>query len=174
MIVEKHFGAASAAMSTAKPAYAIGKYRTITRIRSVRSDVYRAEVSTHEVNRSHVITQQTPEWHYNIDDERNRFVDVTDLHAQVIVLSDGVMMLRRSRSELGHLLLADYSSTGLRLDEWQHDGHFDDCTDGYLFTQDIRLVARTCIAWFRISGDIATTDNIGCSYRFADELPRHS
>lgn len=284
MIVEQHFDAASAAMSTAKPAYAIGKSRPITRIRSVRSDVYRAEVSTHEVKRSPVTAQQIPEWHYNIDDEGNRFVVVNDLRvrlegwsvessdadgivttsdftfgciwadqsgvensgddgwakdvwealvepgslvdafivdgqrmavdpwdslsawliesmyakpvgfivelgpshyiaerddaevvcAQVVVLSDGVMMLRRSQTELGHLLLADYSSAGLRLDEWQHDGHFDDCTDGYLFTKDIRLIARTCIAWFRINAGINTTDEIGCSYRLADELPRFS
>ncbi|WP_242640187.1 hypothetical protein [Rhodococcoides fascians] len=94
--------------------------------------------------------------------------------SQVVVLSDGVVMLRRSRAELGHLLLADYSSAGLPLDEWQNDGHFEDCTDGYLFTKDIRLVARSCIAWIRVNAGVDTTGNIGCSYRFADELPRSS
>ncbi|OZC49406.1 hypothetical protein CH289_17275 [Rhodococcus sp. RS1C4] len=108
--------------------------------------------------------------HY-IADERD---DADMVCAQVVALSDGVMMLRRSRSELGHLLLADYSSAGLRLDEWQHDGHFDDCTDGYMFTKDIRLVARTCVAWFRIEAGIATPDEIDCSYRFPDKLPRYS
>ncbi|MBY4130962.1 hypothetical protein HQO83_21430 [Rhodococcus fascians] len=94
--------------------------------------------------------------------------------SQVVVLSDGVVMLRRSRTELGHLLLADYASAGLPLDEWQNDGHFEDCTDGYLFTKDIRLVARSCIAWIRVNAGVNTTGNIGCSYRFADELPRSS
>lgn len=285
MIVEQHFHAASAAMSTAKPAITIGMHRSITRIRSVRSDIYRAEVSHRIPTGGLVAMPQIPDWHYNIDDDGSRYVVVTDLrvplagwsvesadadetvtrsnftfgaiwadqsgHAnstddgwakdaweasvepgslvrafivdgrrlevdqwdslaawmieslydkpvgflvevgpsdyvadstddapvvcsQVVVLSDGVVMLRRSRTELGHLLLADYWSECLPLDEWQNDGHFEDCTDGYLFTKDIRLVARSCIAWIRVNAGVSTTSNIGCSYRFADELPRSS
>ncbi|WP_283347615.1 hypothetical protein [Rhodococcus sp. IEGM 1341] len=285
MIVEQHFHAASAAMSTAKPAISIGMNRSITRIRSVRSDVYRAEVSHRATANSLAAMPQIPDWHYNLDDEGYRYVVVTDLRvrlegwsvesmdadetvtrsdftfgaiwadqsgranstddgwakdaweapvepgslvrafivdgrrlevdqwdslaawmieslfdkpvgfivevgpsdyvadstddapvvcSQVVVLSGGVLMLRRSRTELGHLLLADYSASGLPLDEWQNDGHFEDCTDGYLFTKDIRLVARSCIAWIRVNAGANTTGNIGCSYRFADELPRSS
>ncbi|WP_261392986.1 hypothetical protein [Rhodococcus sp. BP22] len=285
MIVEQHFHPASAAMSTAKSAYAIGKNRSITRIRSVRSDVYRAEIAHRVTTDSLSAMPHIPEWHYNLDDEGYRYVVVTDLRvrlegwsvesvdadetvtrsdftfgaiwadqsgrmnstddgwakdaweapvepgslvrafivdgrrlevdqwdslaawmieslydkpvgfivevgpsdyvadstddapvvcSQVVVLTDGVFMLRRSRTELGHLLLADYSSSGLPLDEWQNDGHFEDCTDGYLFTKDIRLVARSCIAWIRVNAGVNTTGNIGCSYRFADELPRSS
>lgn len=285
MIVEQHFHAASAAMSTAKPAITIGMNRSITRIRSVRSDVYRAEVSHRVPTGGLQAMPQIPDWHYNIDDDGNRYVVVTDLRvrlagwsvesvdayqtvtrndftfgaiwadqsgrmnstddgwlkdaweapvepvslvrafivdgrrlevdqwdslaawmieslydkpvgfivevgpsdyvadstddapvvcSQVVVLSDGVFMLRRSRTELGHPLLADYSSAGLPLDEWQNDGHFEDCTDGYLFTKDIHLVARSCIAWIRVNAGVNQTDNIGCSYRFSDELPRSS
>ncbi|MGV8874908.1 MAG: hypothetical protein ACOH2Q_20435 [Rhodococcus sp. (in: high G+C Gram-positive bacteria)] len=279
MIVEQHFDAASAAMSTAKPAITIGMTRSITRIRSIRSDVYRAEVSHRATTGVLATLPQIPEWHYNLDDEGYRSVVVTDLGvrlegwsvesvdadetvtrsdfifgaiwadqsgranstddgwlkdaweapvehgslvrafivdgrrlevdqwdslaawtveslydrpvgfivevgpsdyianstddvpvvcSQVVVLSDGVVMLRRSLTELGHLLLTDYSSAGLPLDEWQNDGHFEDCTDGYLFTKDIRLVARSCIAWIRVNAGVNTTGNIGCSYRFAD------
>ncbi|WP_235610117.1 hypothetical protein [Rhodococcoides fascians] len=285
MIVEQHSDPNNAAMYIAKPAITIGMSRSITRIRSVRSDVYRAEVSHRATSGVLATTRQIPEWHYNIDDEGHRYVVVTDLRvrlegwsvesvdadeivtrsdftfgaiwadqsgrvnstddgwakdvweapvepgslvrafivdgrrlevdqwdslaawmieslfdkpvgfivevgpsdyvadstddapvvcSQVVVLSDGVVMLRRSRTELGHLLLADYSSSGLPLDEWQNDGHFEDCTDGYLFTKDIRLVARSCIAWIRVNAGVNTTGNIGCSYRFADELPRSS
>ncbi|MDV7992146.1 hypothetical protein [Rhodococcus sp. IEGM 1374] len=259
--------------------------RSITRIRSVRSDIYRAEVSHRATANSLAAMPQIPDWHYNLDDEGYRYVVVTDLRvrlagwsvgsvdadetvtrsdftfgaiwadqsgrvnstddgwakdvweapvepgslvrafivdgrrlevdqwdslaawmieslydkpvgfivevgpsdyvadstddapvvcSQVVVLSDGVVMLRRSRTELGHLLLVGYSSAGLPLDEWQNDGHFEDCTDGYLFTKDIRLVARSCIAWIRVNAGVNETDNIGCTYRFADELPRSS
>lgn len=283
MIVEQHSDPNNAAMYTAKPAITIGMSRSITRIRSVRSDIYRAEVSHRATANSLAAMPQIPDWHYNLDDEGYRYVVVTDLRvrlagwsvesvdadetvtrsdftfgaiwadqsgransaddgwakdvwevpvepgslvrafivdgrrlevdqwdslaawmieslfdkpvgfivevgpsdyvadstddtpvvcSQVVVLSDGVVMLRRSRTELGHLLLADYSSAGLPLDEWQNDGHFEDCTDGYLFTKDIRLVARSCIAWIRVNAGVNTTGNIGCSYRFADELPR--
>ncbi|MDJ0412079.1 hypothetical protein [Rhodococcoides fascians] len=92
--------------------------------------------------------------------------------AQIQVLDDGVHLLRRSRAVLGHLMLTDYSADGLELDTWHNDDHFDDCTDGYLFTRDTRLIANTCIAWFRDNTGMTNSDELGCSYRFADELPR--
>ena len=92
--------------------------------------------------------------------------------AQIHVLADGVLMLRRSRIELSHLLLGDHTPNGLVLDLWHFDGHFEDCTDGYLFSRDVRLVADTCVAWFRDGWSTASTDELGCSLRFPDELPR--
>ncbi|WP_188544037.1 hypothetical protein [Rhodococcoides trifolii] len=92
--------------------------------------------------------------------------------AQIQVLDDGVFMVRRSREVLGYLMLADHSADGLELDTWHHDDHFDDCTDGYLFTRDTRLIANTCITWFRDNTGMTTSDDLGCNYRFADELPR--
>ena len=90
--------------------------------------------------------------------------------AQIQVLADGVLMLRRSRVELGHLLLADYSAEHLTLDRWHFDGHFEDCTDGYLFSRDVNLIANTCVAWFRDNWGTRSTSELGCSYRFPDEL----
>lgn len=92
--------------------------------------------------------------------------------AQVQVLDDGVLMLRRSRTVLGHLLLADYSSAGLPLDLWHNDGHFDDCTDGYIFSRDTRLIADIAVTWFREnwSSENAGPKDLGCDYRFPDQL----
>lgn len=91
--------------------------------------------------------------------------------AQIHVLADGVLLLRRSRTELDHLMLADHSADGLMLDLWHFDGHFDDCTDGYLFSRDVQLVADTCVTWFRDHCTTSSTD-LGCGYRFPDQLPR--
>ncbi|MCL2536139.1 MAG: hypothetical protein FWE39_18410 [Nocardiaceae bacterium] len=93
--------------------------------------------------------------------------------AQIIVLGDGVLMLRRSRTVLDQLTLVDYSVDGLSLDRWFFDDHFADCTDGYLFTRDVRLVADACVAWFRDEWGTRSTEDLGCDYRFPDELPRH-
>ena len=64
--------------------------------------------------------------------------------AQVHVLTDGVLMVRRSRTVLERLRLDDHSIEGLELDRWFFDDHFDDCTDGYVFTRDIELAADAC------------------------------
>ncbi|WP_408014527.1 hypothetical protein [Rhodococcus spongiicola] len=93
--------------------------------------------------------------------------------AQIVVLADEVLMLRRSRAFLEQLTLADYSTNGLILERWFFDDHFEDCTDGYLFTRDARLVADTCVAWFRDEWGAESTDDLGCDYRFPDELPGH-
>ncbi|WP_430335381.1 hypothetical protein [Rhodococcus sp. ACT016] len=93
--------------------------------------------------------------------------------AQITMLEDGVLMLRRSRSVLDQLILADYSVDRLSLDRWFFDDHFADCTDGYLFTRDVRLVADACVAWFRDEWGTRSTDDLGCDYRFPDELPRN-
>lgn len=90
--------------------------------------------------------------------------------AQIQVLEDDVLMLRRSRVMLRQLLLTDYSTDGLTLDRWHYDGHFDDCTDGYLFSRDIRLIGESCVTWFRDHSKTDSTDDLGCEYRFPDEL----
>jgi hypothetical protein len=87
--------------------------------------------------------------------------------AQVQALADGVLMVRRSRRVLDRLLLGDYSVENLELDRWHFGGHFEDCTDGYLFTRDVRLIAEICVTWF---GENPTTGEMGCSYEFPDVL----
>jgi hypothetical protein len=72
---------------------------------------------------------------------------------------------------LRQLRLGDHSVEGLELDVWHHDGHFDDCTDGYLFTSDLHLAASACTAWFRDHGGLEALDALGCDYSFADALP---
>lgn len=62
--------------------------------------------------------------------------------AQLIVMADDVYMVRRSRVEVGHLMFADYSTDYVELGRWYLAPHFDDCTDGYLFTKDRRLAAE--------------------------------
>ncbi|OZD03666.1 hypothetical protein CH281_12045 [Rhodococcus sp. 06-221-2] len=90
--------------------------------------------------------------------------------AQLIVMADEVFMVRRSRVEVGHLMFADYSTEYVELDRWYLAPHFDDCTDGYLFTKDRRLAAETCVTWFRDNQGASEPDNIGCDYRYPDEL----
>ncbi|MDV8079794.1 hypothetical protein R4P47_24825 [Rhodococcus sp. IEGM 1370] len=90
--------------------------------------------------------------------------------AQLQVMKDDGLLVRRSRTELGHLLLADYFTAAVTLDKWYLQEHFDDCTDGYLFTKDRRLAAETCVTWFRDKQDPNEKIDIGCNYRFADQL----
>lgn len=90
--------------------------------------------------------------------------------AQLQVMADDVYMVRRSRTELGHLMLADYSTAGVTLDRWYLQEHFDDCTDGYMFTRDRRLAAETCATWFRDNQSAKMASELGCNYRYADEL----
>ncbi|WP_204870597.1 MULTISPECIES: hypothetical protein [Nocardiaceae] len=96
------------------------------------------------------------------------------VNAQIHVLDDGVCLVRRSRSVLQRLRLADHGVDGLVLDHWHHDDHFDDCTDGYLFSRDTQLIANACVAWFRQNGVTDERSALGCSYEFVDELPRTS
>ncbi len=105
---------------------------------------------------------------YDDDDEEEEEDDV--VCAQVQMLADGVMMLRRSRSVLGHLLIADYSSDKLPLNKWLFNDIFDDCTDGYLFSRDPHLLADICVTWFRDNWGTESTDALGCEYRYPDEL----
>lgn len=104
------------------------------------------------------------------------YIDYDDDHedevvcAQVQMLADGVMMLRRSRSVLGHLLIADYSSDKLPLNKWLYNDNFDDCTDGYLFSRDPELLADICVTWFRDNWATESTDALGCEYRYPDDL----
>ncbi|MCZ4278836.1 hypothetical protein [Rhodococcoides yunnanense] len=89
-------------------------------------------------------------------------------------MANGVYMVRRSRTELGHLMLAAYSTAGVTLDKWYLQEHFDDCTDGYMFTKDRRLAAETYATWFRDNQGASMTSELGCNYRYGDELlPEH-
>lgn len=283
VILETRESPVTAGLSIAKPSITLDRDRTITRVRSVRADIYRAEVALYDdVIEIDAAQPRLPEWRY-VTDNGDRTVVVTDLRvrlegwsiihtsvdgitdtsdfgfgavwrdddgnlnsvcdgdildaweapipqgsnldafvvdgtrldvdpwdamtewlaesmynqplgflielgpqdddesddtpvvcAQVVFLSDGVLMLRLSKQVLERLSFADYSSDGLALDTWHYDGYFDDCTDGYLFTRDIRLVAQTCTSWFRDKAGFGTADALGCSYRTADELPRSS
>ncbi|MGU3435012.1 hypothetical protein ACNHUS_18590 [Actinomycetes bacterium M1A6_2h] len=94
------------------------------------------------------------------------------VNAQIHVLDDGVFLVRRSRLVLGQLRLVNHSVAGLELDRWHHDDLFDDCTDGYLFSRDRHLAASACAAWLRDNGGEDALDQLGCSFEFADELPR--
>ncbi|MFW0874137.1 hypothetical protein [Rhodococcoides corynebacterioides] len=115
------------------------------------------------------------------EDEDEDAIDLVDLldpddeviNAQLHVLDDGVVMVRRSRTVLRRLRLGNHSADGLELDLWHHDGHFDDCTDGYLFTTDLHLAASACTAWFRDHGGLDALDALGCDYSFPDALPAH-
>ena len=112
----------------------------------------------------------------DVDEDDLGLADVLDpddevINAQLHVLDDGVVMVRRSRTVLRRLRLGDHSVEGLELDVWHHDGHFDDCTDGYLFTSDLHLAASACTAWFRDHGGLEALDALGCDYSFADALP---
>jgi len=105
---------------------------------------------------------------YHDDDEDEDEVDVACV--QVQMLAGGVMMLRRSRSVLGHLLIADYSSDKLPLNRWLFNDNFDDCTDGYLFSRDSLLLADACVTWFRDNCGTRSPNDLGCEYRYPDEL----
>ncbi|WP_261767692.1 hypothetical protein [Rhodococcoides corynebacterioides] len=112
----------------------------------------------------------------DVDEDAIDLVDLLDpddevINAQLHVLDDGVVMVRRSRTVLRRLRLGDHSADGLELDLWHHDGHFDDCTDGYLFTTDLHLAASACTAWFRDHGGLDALDALGCDYSFPDALP---
>ncbi|MDG3011308.1 hypothetical protein G4X40_14225 [Rhodococcus sp. D2-41] len=91
--------------------------------------------------------------------------------AQVHLLEDGVFLVRRSRRMLHRLRLSSHRSAGLVLDTWVHDGHFEDCTDGYLFTRDHTLAAQIVVAWFRDNSDAPPHSEMGCAYELADVLP---
>lgn len=91
--------------------------------------------------------------------------------AQFQALEDGCRWMRQSTTMLGVPLLVDFSTAGLQLDVWHHDGAFDDCTDGYLFSTDHDLLAHSCVAWFRDRHGLEF-DQLGCELQPADRLPR--
>ncbi|MDV6297368.1 hypothetical protein ACWEQV_28855 [Rhodococcus aetherivorans] len=95
----------------------------------------------------------------------------TVMCAQLHVLADGVLMVRRSRTVLDRLRFASHAIDGADPSRWFFDDHFDDCTDGYLFTRDIALAAQACVSWFRDIPGAPTLKEIGCAYEFPDTLP---
>ncbi|SIS21965.1 hypothetical protein [Williamsia sterculiae] len=92
------------------------------------------------------------------------------INAQVQVLRDGVLLLRRSRTVLYRLFLGDYRVADLPLNRWLDGEHFDDCTDGYIFSRDVNLIAEAMTAWFRHCGLVESPQLIGCDYEFPDVL----
>ncbi|MFZ3391667.1 hypothetical protein TVH25_00190 [Rhodococcus sp. 7Tela_A2] len=111
------------------------------------------------------------------DDEENESGDDRDevVCAQVHVLSSGVLMVRRSRTMLDRLRFDYHSVEELELDQWFFDDHFDDCTDGYMFTVNVGLAADACVSWFRDMRGAPVLDDIGCDYEYPATLPsRHS
>ncbi|MGX7729230.1 hypothetical protein ACWPOB_08135 [Rhodococcus sp. 2H158] len=114
-----------------------------------------------------------PSDYVHFDDDHDN-VDEPVVCAQMHVLADGVLMVRRSRAVLDRLRFDTHAVDALDLDRWLFDDPFDDCTDGYLFTRDIALAAEACVSWFRDVPGVPTLDEIGCSYEFPDTLPpRH-
>ncbi|GGF35642.1 hypothetical protein [Williamsia phyllosphaerae] len=93
---------------------------------------------------------------------------------QAVILEDGVVMLRRSREMLLRLNVVDFRSRGLPIYRWLMNGHFEDCTDGYIFSRDQELLAGAVVAWFRDTCGIASPDDLGCEYSLPDTLmPDH-
>lgn len=104
----------------------------------------------------------------DLDDFDDEDRDICCIQAQI--LEDDVVMLRRSRDLLRRLRLGSFSTAGVPIDRWLFNGHFEDCTDGYIFSRDRELLAGAIVAWFRDSCGIASPDAVGMSYRFPDTL----
>lgn len=111
-----------------------------------------------------------PSDYVHVDDDHDN-VDEPVVCSQMHVLADGVLMVRRSRTVLDRLRFDSHAVDALDLDRWFFDDHFDDCTDGYLFTRDIALAADVCVSWFRDVPGAPSLVEIGCSYEFPDTLP---
>ena len=107
----------------------------------------------------------------DIDDEAD-FAAPDAICVQVYVLSDGIFLVRRSRTALRTLRFVDHDASTMPIDIWQDDDPFDDCTDGYLYTRDRLLAAEACISWFRDNSDAPDRTDLGCHYSYAVELPR--
>ncbi|MEU2004538.1 hypothetical protein ACH47B_26405 [Rhodococcus sp. NPDC019627] len=117
------------------------------------------------------------------DDEEDEAVDEVEhqvVCAQVHVLADDVLLVRRSRTVLNRLRFDSHVVEGLDVDRWYFDDYFDDCTDGYLLTRDVAIAADACVAWFRDVPNAPALSELGCSWEFphalptGDEEPRHT
>ena len=93
--------------------------------------------------------------------------------AQIVKLEDDVLWLRLSDEMLGTPLLANHSAGLLPLDVWQREDTFEDCTEGFLFSADHRLVAEACASWFRDRRGYDVPDTLDCGYETVDRLPRN-
>ncbi|MGH8892362.1 MAG: hypothetical protein ACRDWY_03510 [Actinomycetes bacterium] len=89
--------------------------------------------------------------------------------AQAQALEEGVVWVRLSTEVMNLPLLSDLSSDGLPFDEWQDGSIFDDCTDGYLVSNDISVLAEACVVWFRDRQGLAY-DELGCEHHRARTL----
>ncbi|OZC84431.1 hypothetical protein CH282_14925 [Rhodococcus sp. 06-418-1B] len=83
VILEQRVSPLIAALSIAKPSITLDQARTITRVRSVRADIYRAEVALHDdVIDVDPAPPRIPEWRY-VTDDGDRTVVVTDLRVRL-------------------------------------------------------------------------------------------
>ncbi|MGB3698805.1 MAG: NADAR family protein [Gordonia sp. (in: high G+C Gram-positive bacteria)] len=109
----------------------------------------------------------------NVEDEDlPEFVPTEAVCAQIYVLGKDTYLVRRSRRALRTIRFIDYEPTAVPMNTWLHDDPFDDCTDGYLYTGDRRLVAEAAVSWFRDNYDSPALADLGCFYEFTEELPK--
>ncbi|WP_037160031.1 hypothetical protein [Rhodococcoides fascians] len=68
LILETKGSPTTAGLSIAKPSITLDRQQTITRVRSVRADIYRSEVALRDVDVPEVEQPRLPEWRYVTDD----------------------------------------------------------------------------------------------------------
>ncbi|GAA1480021.1 hypothetical protein GCM10009624_04610 [Gordonia sinesedis] len=90
--------------------------------------------------------------------------DATDVPSvEVHALTGGTYLVRLSTRWMHAPMLAGYSVPRAALNRWRHDGHFPDCTDGYLATRSPGLIADICVTWFADRCGFAHPDDVGYS-----------
>lgn len=105
------------------------------------------------------------------DTDPHGFVPTEAVCAQIYVLDGGTYLVRRSRRALRSVRFVDYQPTEVPRNVWLHDDPFGDCTDGYLYSDDHRLVSDAAVAWFRDNYDSPALADLACYYEFAEQLP---
>lgn len=88
---------------------------------------------------------------------------------QAIALEDGALLFRLSRVAMGVPLLQNYSVDGVDLNTWRTDPLFEDCTDGFIISRDVRMLANVSVAWFRDTHKL-DFDELGCEHYRAVSL----
>lgn len=90
-------------------------------------------------------------------------------NAQFQKLEGEVAWLRLSTTVMDTPLLSDLTSDGLLLDSWHPGNDFDDCTDGFIVSANLRLLADACVTWFRDRHGFEIED-LGCHHDRARSL----
>lgn len=88
--------------------------------------------------------------------------------AQGVAL-DSAILLRLSTTLMGVPILRDLSTDGITLEVWHHGRTFADCTFGHIVSADHKLLASTCVVWFR-DKHRAELASLGCELRSAVSL----